>query len=233
MSETPATPTPQPASVPDPSLKEPVKAAEIPAAPPPPVKKGSLFGRFLGHLFSPNTRTGRVVRPIVRGLAVTVGFFALGLLAGYILLYQPLERRYRTALDQFQQAQQVQADQQDKLRLSAESLVSTEAQRKAASDALNKAQARLGLAQAQVQVVTARLALVQNDPAAAKDALNAVDSQVALLKPELLALGSPSTANLDTVLSLTRSDLDRDPHLADQDLQRLSSEFKLLDQGLQ
>jgi type II secretory pathway component PulM len=214
------------------SSKEPVKAAEIPAAPPPPEKKGSAFSRFLRHIFSPETRTGRFMRPLVRGLGLVVGLFALGLLSGYVLLYQPLERSYRAAATQLERDRQIQADQEEKLRKAADSLVGNESQRKQAQTDLAKVQTHLSLAQVQTQILTARLALAQNDSVAVKTAFSQVETGLKAVQPQLTDLGVTKLDSLNTVLSLAKGDLDRDPHLVDQDLQRLASEVQLIDQSL-
>jgi hypothetical protein len=214
------------------SSKEPIKAAEIPAAPPPPEKKGSAFSRFLNHLFSPDTRTGRMMRPLTRGLGLVVGLFALGLLSGYVLLYQPLERSYRSAAGQLERDRQIQADQEEKLRKASDSLVGTENQRKQAASDLEKVQARMGLAQVQTQIVTARLALAQNDTVAVKTAFSQVETGLKAVQPQLTDLGVTKLDSLNTVLTLAKGDLERDAHLVDQDLQRLASEVQLIDQSL-
>ena len=40
--------------------------------------------RVLYALFSPETRTGRIMRPVLRWLAAVTGLFALGLVVGYL-----------------------------------------------------------------------------------------------------------------------------------------------------
>ena len=202
------------------------RAAEIPASPPPPEKKGSLGGRILRHIFSPDTRTGRVMRPLVRGVGFFVGIFALGLLTTYLLLYQPMERKYRAAAAQLE-------SKQEELRQSALVLVGSETDRKTAATALQKTAARLALAQALNHVEEARIAVAAKDSASAHLALTAAETGLRDLQPALLRLTTTNPDNLTKVLDLTKGDLDRDAGLAEQDLRRLISELNLIDQALQ
>jgi hypothetical protein len=222
MSAEPAAPDPQKA-----------KAAEIPASAPSPQKKGPLPGRAARHVFSPDTRTGRIVRPLVRTLGFITGFFALGLLTCYILLYQPAERKSRSAQAQLEQARQDLDSKQEELRKAAQSLVGSESVRQTTSSALEKIQARLALQQALTSVVETRLALAQKDNAAASLALNQAEAQIKAQMPVLQKLAAANPDNIAKVIDLARSDLNRDATLAGQDLQRLSSELTLLDKALQ
>ena len=222
MSSDPASPETKPAA----------KAAEIPSSPPAPVKTGSLPGRAARHIFSPNTRTGRIMRPLVRGLGFMVGFFALGLLSCYILLYQPAVRRYVAAEALLAMSRQELQDRQEELRKVALSLVGAESGRKDAATGLEKAQARLALQQARTGVVEARLGLAQKDGAAARLALTQVEKLLKEQMPALQQLAAADPTNIARVIDLAKSDLDRDANLANQDLQRLASELDLLDQAL-
>ena len=218
-------------STPDP--KTPAKAAAIPASPPAPEKTGSLPGRAARHAFSPDTRTGRVLRPLIRTLGFIIGFFALGLLTCYILLYQPAERRARSTQTQLEAARQELDTKQEELRKAALALVGSEGDRKTASSALEKIQARLTLQQALTSVVETRLALAQKDNAAARLALTQAEKQISEQMPVLQKLAGANPDNIAKVIDLAKSDLDRDTNLASQDLQRLASELNLLDKALQ
>ena len=225
--------TQEPEIGPTPEEKVKARAAEIPSSPPPPEKKGSLGGRILRHMFSPDTRTGRVVRPIVRGVGFFVGIFALGLLTTYLLLYQPMERKYRAASAMLAATQAQLESKQEELRQSALVLVGSETDRKTAATALQKTAARLALAQALNHVEETRIAVAAKDSAGAHLALTAAESGLRDLQPALLRLTSANPDNLTKVLDLTKGDLDRDAGLAEQDLRRLISELNLIDQALQ
>ena len=67
-----------------------------------PVKE-SGFKRFLRFLFGADTRVGRVMRPLLRTVAMIVIAFAAGLLVAYFTLYQPALARYDAARNDVQQ----------------------------------------------------------------------------------------------------------------------------------
>jgi hypothetical protein len=203
----------------------PVKAAKIAAEVPPPPKKG-----FLHRLFDPETRLGRGMRIFTRGLGAVVGLFALGLLTTYVLLFQPLERRYRATQTELSQTAAALETLHGDLKLAQTSLAGAEKERKTASAQLATAQARVDVQRAKVKVLETRLALAQKDFAAARLALGDVEKIFTALKP---GLSSASGQSLDQVLALAKSDISRDAHLFDQDLQRLLSELDLIDQGLE
>jgi hypothetical protein len=201
-----------------------VKAAQIGTQPPPPPKK-----TFLQRLFDPATRFGRGMRAFTRGLGLVVGLYALGLLTTYILLFQPLERRYRAAQAQLAQSSAALESLQADLKLAQTSLSGAEDQRKAAADALAKTQPQVDVQRANVAVLKARLALAQKDNTAVRLALNEAETVFTALKP---AVSTASSQSLEQVLGLARSDLSRDARLADEDLQRLLSELELIQQSM-
>jgi hypothetical protein len=200
-----------------------VKAAQIAPEPPPPPKKG-LFHR----LYDPQTRFGRGNRAFTRGLGLVVGLFALGLLTGYTLLFQPLEKSYRAEQVQQAQANAALESLHADLKSAQSSLVDAEQERKTTAAELVKAQARLDVQRAMVKVVETRLALAQKDSAAARLALGEAEKIFLAMKP---ALSAEEAKSLDQVLALAKSDLPRGANLADQDLVRLISELELIDQG--
>ena len=85
--------------------KETPPPATPSAEPQKPVKKPWL-GRLLYAMFSPNTRLGRFMRPVLRWTAAIVGLFGLGMLATYLLLYTPAAQQLAAARAALQSAQQ-------------------------------------------------------------------------------------------------------------------------------
>ncbi len=63
---------------------------------PEPGRRRSWFGRLIYGLFSPDTRAGRFVRPFLRGLALFVGAFALGMLITYLAISQPMQAQLQS-----------------------------------------------------------------------------------------------------------------------------------------
>ncbi len=207
------------------SESPPVKAAQIGAETAPPPKKG-----FFHRLFDPETRLGRRMRTFTRGLGWAVGMFALGLLTSYVLLFQPLVRRYSTAQVELAQTSAALETLQGDLKLSQSSLAGSEKERKTAAAQLANVQMRVEVQRAKAKVVETRLALAQKDNAAARLALGEVEKIFTDLKPGLSAASGQS---LDQVLALAKSDITREANLADQDLQRLLSELDLIDQSFE
>ncbi len=206
------------------------KAAELPAEPLP--VKGSAVGRFFRHIFSPNTRTGKVVRPLLRGLAVTVGFFALGVLLTYLALYQPVEKRYRETKAGLEQAQADLKAKQQELDEAALTFVGAQAERNQAVDMRATLEGQLLVWQGLSKVSDVRLALAKKDTAAAKLALAELEKHLATSVPEWEKMGAAQATTFNQLLVLVKDDINRNTTHADQDLERLVSELMLVEQTL-
>ncbi|MBN1372231.1 MAG: hypothetical protein JW987_09840 [Anaerolineaceae bacterium] len=206
------------------------KAAELPAEPIP--AKGSAVGRFFRHIFSPATRTGKIVRPILRGLAVTVGFFALGVLLTYLALYQPIEKRYQETKAGLEQAQADLKVKQQELDEAALTFIGAQAERNQAVDMRATLEGRLLVWQGLSKVSDVRLALAKKDTAAAKLALTELEKHLTASVPEWEKMGAAQATTFNQVLALVKDDISRNATLADQDLQRLVSELMLVEQTL-
>jgi chromosome segregation ATPase len=169
------------------------------------------------------------MRTLVRTLAWVVGLFALGLLAGYILLYQPAARQLaRTQADLAAERsragdlESAAADSQAKL---------DELQRSyaAAQSGLDAATARMHLARMAGTILQARLALVDRDGPAAQKALKAAQVEFEALRPGAEKADSAAVEAIKLRLDLAVSELTRDPKTAQADLQILSEALATLD----
>jgi hypothetical protein len=220
----PAGETPAPGEVPLPGATpppEPQPAAPLyPPLPPRKDKKSLLY-----HLFSPETRVGRVTRPVLRWLAAITGLFALGLLAGYLVLYQPTQRSLDSALAQLDQASQA-ASQQNKSQQVALS------DRNQAQAAYEKAQADLAKAASEnkllvelVDVSNARVALVNKDGAAAKIAIQQAQTDFSSVLPYLQSQDKTRADVLQSRLDLVAKELVSDPQATLADLDKLSADL--------
>ena len=215
------------------SSSQPTKAVELPPNAPPPKPQGSPVGRFFRHIFSPTTRTGKIVRPVVRGLAAMVGFFALGLMAGYILLFQPIEQKYRQAQSQLDAAEVALEEKQGDLNEAALTLIGADAERKVAVEERDRLKGRLAVWQAMSQVANVRLALARKDNASAKLSLSELETHLTAALPIWENLDAADATAFKRLMELVKGDLARDAALADQDLERLVSELMLVDQALE
>jgi hypothetical protein len=84
---------------------EPETESEIDLTKPQPeeqTSKGSFFKRVLRFLFSPDTRVGRFLRPVLRVTALVIGMLAIGLLVSYFTLYLPVRSQRDQALAEIQ-----------------------------------------------------------------------------------------------------------------------------------
>lgn len=234
LAEAPA-PTPQADPGPAPEQAGPAVAAAESAAPTPPVESKAAAEpapkklSLLAKIFNKETRFGRFNRALVRTLGIIVGLFALGLLAGYILLYQPTERQLAST----------QVDL-DSAHIQIGNLESTAEDSQAKYDELNRSYAtaqslldgvtaRMHLARMSSAVLQARLALADRDGPTAQKALKAAQQEMDALKGSA-GKADPETANdIQTRLTLASSELTRDPKTADADLQILSDALNTLD----
>jgi len=183
-------------------------------------------------LFSRETRTGRFFRGLLRILALIVGLTALGALAVYILLYRPVDQQLReTRLQATQTAGQLEQAQQDLVRAQ-QSVNDSQTQEQDAQSRLDLELTRIGVLRMANTVTMARLALAKNDKAAAAAALGDAQAQLKKIQPQLEKLDPTQVSTLQALFTLSKTDLDRDFKLANQDLDRLMSELERLDQNL-
>ncbi len=207
--------------VPPPEPVPPDSPVEPPVATPPPLQRHGVVYKTL----SPETRTGRFMRPLLRWLAAIVGLFALGLLAGYLLLYQPAQKQLDSALLQLNQLNQ-NITQKDK------SQVSAQTDRDQALKSLQQAQADLKKASSENDLLvvlsgvnSARVSLVNKDGQTAK---NLIDQSQADLTRALVYIETQDKTRADLLrsrLELASKELVSDPQAALADLDRLAADL--------
>ncbi len=207
--------TPPPASEPAPG---PVKAASLgPEAVKP---RKPLFGR--------DTKAGRALRAVIRTIAFIVGFYALGFFTAYLLLYRPLQVQQRANLVELEQLRKDVADKQAELDKAGLSMAGVQQQNTGLAAEAEKRGAQVTVLQALNQVMEARLKLAAKDTSAARLALEQAEKTLTPALPQLEKLGGASAATFTQLFDLARTDLGRNATLADQDLERLSSELQLI-----
>ncbi len=243
MTENPAEPTPEPpasnaTTIPaqeemPPSAKPP-SGQPLPGGPPPAaqrprapdLKTPSGARRIKYAILSPETRTGRFLRALLRALALIVGMFALGLLAGYLLLYRPAVQELNGAhLQATQTAGDLQKARQD--------LANTREDLQTAQDNVGKLQAQVDVEVARGQVLRAldaitltRIAIQSSDKTAASKALDMAQGYLQAVQPTLEKRDAQQVTTLQALFTLAKNDLNRDLKLAGQDLDRLQSELE-------
>jgi uncharacterized coiled-coil protein SlyX len=219
-----AAPTPEPASQPTPSKPqhEPAKAANL----------GSEVVKPKRKLFGGDNKFGRFLRAVIRVIAAIVGFFALGFLTTYLLLYRPLQvqsRQLATELAQSrQQVEQVQADL-DKASLT---FLGVQNQNEQLTASVDKLKAQVVVEQTLNKVAEVNLHLAKKDTAAAHLALNQAETLLDGSMTQLETLGAAQSDTIAQLFDLVGNDLDSDANLAQQDLDRLVSELSLISSNL-
>ncbi len=201
-----------------PSSEGEAGAATGPAAVP---ARRSWFYRFLYFTFSPETRLGRVMRPFLRWTAAVVGLFALGLLAGYLLLYQPVRQQLDAANSQLgQQNNEITRLQGEAVSLQ-NTLVTANQRLQSAQDGLQKAQARNNLLVVIYDVANARTYLAQKDGGKVLQAIQKAQADMQMVQPYMAANKKELADELTSRLATVNSTLARDPQLAASDLNNL------------
>ncbi len=192
----------------------------------PGLKTPSAPRRAMYWMFSPETRTGRFFRGLLRITALVVGLFALGLLVTYLLLYRPavqqLERANRQAT---QTAAELQQSRQD-LASARKNMQSAQSQAGDVQARLDVEVARSQILRAMNAVTLARMALQSNNKAGAVKSLDTAQGYLQAIQPVLSKLDAQQATTLQALFTLTKNDFNRDMKLAGQDLDRLQSELE-------
>ncbi len=179
----------------------------------------------LYHLFSPETRLGRFMRPVLRWLAAITGLFALGLLAGYLLLYQPTQRELDAALAKLTTASQLVSQKEQGLASAQTGLNQAQLSVKQVQDQLAAAASENSLLIVMVDVSNARVALVEKDGATAKTAIAQAQANLNLALPYIESQDKVLSDLLQTRLDLISKELVSDAQGAQTDLGKLSSDL--------
>ncbi len=241
MENTPPAGEEKPVEAASPTGENPVEAApetEIPAAveappapePPKPAQKPWLY-RAMYATLSPETRLGRIMRPVLRWTAAIAGLFALGMLATYLLLYAPTAQQLAAARADLQSAQQQATETGSTLAAAQANLADLQTRYDQSQAALKKAGMRVGLLQVANQVAAARLALDNRDGAAAQKALADARTILNQVLPDVKGIDANAATQLDSRLTLVVSELN-DPATAQADLVILATKLSTLDSTL-
>jgi hypothetical protein len=196
----------------------------------PPLPQRPTRRSVFEYLFSFETRSGRIIRTLLRWLAAITGLFALGLLAGYLLLYQPTQVELDATQLKLKQANQavIQKDQSLQSALSERTQVQQTLQQAQAS--IKKASSENQLLQVLVNIGNARVALVNKDGATAKAAMEQAQAGMLQAQPFLESIDKTKFDVLKTRLDLAAKELGGDPQAALADLEKLSLDLTDLHQ---
>jgi outer membrane murein-binding lipoprotein Lpp len=220
---TPPAAAPEKANVPG---AGPAEAPENPPAENPAPEKAALprrswVYRFFNFLFGAGSPVGRILRPVLRWTAAVVGLFALGLLAGYLLLYQPAQQGLVAAGQQNAALNDQIGRLQDQVNGLQNSVAAANQSVKAAQDAFARVQARNNLLVVIYDVANARTYLAQKDGANLMKTLDKTRSDMDAVQPYLQSAKKDLADELNSRLETVRSVVVRDATLAQSDLDNL------------
>jgi hypothetical protein len=206
----------------------------VPAAKPlyPPLPPNKVRRSFFYVTLSSETRMGRFMRPLLRGLAAVTGFFALGLMAGYILIYQPTQRDLDAALVKINQTNQSISLKEQNLQAAQSNSDQAQLNVKQIQAQLSKASSENGLLVVLVGVSNARVSLVNKDGPAAKTILEQAQTDLATILPYLSSIDQNKADLLKSRLDLAVKELVSDPTAAQTDLDKLSVDLADLDKKI-
>lgn len=176
-------------------------------------KKGLLL-----LLFNPETRLGRFNRRALQGLAVILSLFALGLLTGYLGLYQPAQRQIVQLQSTLKDAQSGSGALTTDLNTANQKAVTLAGENEALQKDLDAANQHIQVLQLLNGVRAARLALAANSAATARNEL--LESRNTLIKiaPLIDAYKAELSKNMQARFDLALGELDKDPMAASTDL---------------
>jgi hypothetical protein len=204
-------------------------AASGPAAPAAPEKVVTPLNApsqgMLYRILSPETRTGRIMRPTLRWLGATIGLFALGLLVGYLVFYQPTQRELDAAISVIGQANQSVSQKEKNLQTAQLDREQAVKLLQEARDGLKKASSENELLVVMVGIGNVRVALGNKDGLAAKTAIEQAQSDLNKLLPYLESQDKTKADVLKTRLDLAAKELVSDPTAAQADLERLAADL--------
>jgi DNA repair exonuclease SbcCD ATPase subunit len=214
---------------------------EIPETTPEPApkKRPSWFRRTGYTLFSPETRTGRIMRPVLIYFGMLVVGFALGALVVYLWMYQPVVAQWTTARSALQNTQGELEQTQIDLEQNRQELNDSQSEVQTLQDAneileqrLATAETRIRLLRVMYQAKTAQSALQNREPTPARRALQEARTELDAAMPSIGSEGDEVAQSLTLRLDLAINGLTRDPTTARADLEILINNLILLERLL-
>ncbi|MHC1782739.1 MAG: hypothetical protein AB9891_08295 [Anaerolineaceae bacterium] len=187
---------------------------------------------LLYHLFSPETRLGRFMRPFVRTLGVIVCLFAFGFLTAYLLLYQPRVKEMNQARDDAKAAAEKLNQTEGTLAAAQQYLTETNIKYEQAAADLTIEKNHNTLLQLLAEINNARAALASKDGASARLILQNTRKLLDGYLPVIKAHSPEMTTTFDTRLTLVLNEFSRDPETALADLELLADNLKDLEKIL-
>jgi peptidoglycan hydrolase CwlO-like protein len=176
-----------------------------PTPTPKPIPPAAPKKSFLGTLFNKETRFGRFMRAASRWTALVLSLFALGLLAGYFLLYRPTQQSLGQTQASYRQASQDLTAAQKKVEDLTATNTSLSNQVLTLNQAVDRASQHVQLLQLVKTLQIARLSISNQDPVAARQMLvnsrTALNNLAAAIDKYVPGTSKTMQARLDLILS--------------------------------
>ncbi len=218
----------------EPLQKSKIDPGEVPSpAEETPVEEPQQKGPgLLYHLFSPETRLGRFMRPFSRILGIIVGLFAVGFFTAYFLLYQPRLKEMNRARADLETTTLKLNQTEGTLTAAQKFLNEANAKYEKAAADLTKEQDHVALLTLLAEINNARSALAEKDGAGARLILQNARKLLDAYLPAVEAHSTEIAASLDTRLTLALNEFSRDPETALTDLELLADSLVDLEKVL-
>lgn len=172
-----------------------------------------------GAAAKPESRFGRFLRRTLRWATATVVVFGLGVAATWFNQVRPRINQVKV-LEQGLATVEVQRDQ---LQTAVDELRGVQAENEVLQDELQETEGRLALLRVLVDVTSAQLGIAQEDPIAAKAALENTAAALVDLGAKLGPGEASTMAALQDRLTLVQAELEADIFAAQRDLEILAN----------
>jgi hypothetical protein len=205
--------------------KESAIPPEKKPVPTPAKTKSNLFQRFILFLFNKESRLGRFNRAATRILAFILGLFALGLLAGYLLLFRPLQQQHAQLQTEFDKTRATATALSDAQKTDQQNLATLQAKEKDLTASLAQANDHIHLLQLFGLVRQAQLGLDAKDTVGVRQLLLQIRTEL-VKSSTLIDQAGPNRSNMMIArLDLILGELESAPTTAVADLTILAANF--------
>lgn len=167
------------------------------------------------------SKIGNLARRLLRWATALSLIFLLGVLLAWLL-------RIRPATAELERL----AGEVSGLQMEVDRLKGMEAEFEGLQSALARSEQHLAILKVLVDISSAQLAMVQDDPAGAKAALLGTDVKLAQLQASLSGEQAAAAAAMRDRLTLVLSEIDSDTFAADRDLEILANNLLALERSL-